>query len=68
MEMIVSEKYPPEIKIRALRREIAMRRSIYPSRVLHGAMTQTEAEFEIDVMQAILKDYEKLTEPRQLFE
>jgi hypothetical protein len=58
MIKVASDTYPPEIKIRVLRREIAMRRSIYPSRVLHGAMSQAEAEFEIDVMQAILKDYE----------
>jgi hypothetical protein len=65
---VISETYPPDIKIRALRREIAMRRSIYPSRVSHGKMTQVEAEFEINIMEAILKDYEKLTEPRHLFE
>jgi hypothetical protein len=59
MTKVVTDTYPPEIKIRVLRREIAMRRSIYPSRVLHGKMTQVEAEFEIDVMEAILRDYEE---------
>jgi hypothetical protein len=69
MEMkVVATAYPPEIKIRVLRREIAMRRSIYPSRVSHGKMTQVEAEFEIDVMEAILKDYEKLESGMPLFE
>jgi hypothetical protein len=65
---VVTKTYPPDIKIRALRREIAMRRSIYPSRVLNGKMTQVEAEFEIDIMEAILKDYEKLDAPIPLFE
>jgi hypothetical protein len=65
---VISKTYPPDIKIRVLRREIAMRRSIYPSRVLNGKMTQVEAEFEIDVMEAILKDYEKLDAPIPLFE
>jgi hypothetical protein len=56
--IIVNDKYPAEVKIRVLKREIATRQEVYPLRVLHKKMTQVEAEFEIDVMRSILKDYE----------
>jgi hypothetical protein len=57
--IIVTSKYPPEVKIRALKREVAMRQRVYPHQVSHKKMTQVEAEFEIEVMRAILKDYEE---------
>ena len=45
-------------KRRCLEREIAMRRRVYPRWVREGRMTQAEADREIDVMAAILRDYD----------
>ena len=45
-------------KRRCLEREIEMRRRVYPRRVREGRMTQAEADREIDVMTAILRDYD----------
>ena len=44
-------------KIRALRREIAMRYRVYPNRVADGRMTQAAADREIASAEAILQDY-----------
>lgn len=53
---------PPPVndrdKIKCLRRELAMRRSAYPRWVKTGRMDQREADREIEVMSAILSDYE----------
>jgi hypothetical protein len=45
-------------KIAALRREIALRRAVFPGRVRIGKMKQAEADREIAVMEAILADYQ----------
>lgn len=45
-------------KRRALDREIAMRMRVYPDWVARGRMTQTLADREIAIMQAIRQDYE----------
>lgn len=45
-------------KIKALKREIAMRRAVYAGKVTLGRMTQAQADREIAVMVAILNDYE----------
>ena len=44
-------------KRRCLKREIAMRRSVYPGWVAKGRMTKALADREIAVMEAILADY-----------
>jgi hypothetical protein len=44
-------------KIAALKREIALRKTVYPRRVEEGKMTPNKAAHEIVVMQAILHDY-----------
>jgi len=46
-----------EDKRAVLRREIAMRRRVYPGWVRAGRMTQAEADREMAVMTAILADY-----------
>lgn len=52
-------------KIKALKREIAMREAVYPRQVERGKMTRFEMEREITVMKAILADY--LKPERDLF-
>ena len=46
-------------KIKCLRREIAMRKNVYPKWIESGRMTQEAADREIAVMQAIHDDYSK---------
>ena len=44
-------------KIAALKREIALRRNVFPKRIERQVMTQEKADHEIAVMEAILHDY-----------
>ncbi|MCA0268762.1 MAG: hypothetical protein LCH53_06035 [Bacteroidetes bacterium] len=44
-------------KIKALRRELAMRYRVYPNRVQARKMTQAEADREVAIAEAILQDY-----------
>jgi hypothetical protein len=46
-------------KLKAIKREIALRRATYPKWVAAGRMKQTEAEHELRVMEAIAADYER---------
>jgi hypothetical protein len=53
-------------KHRAAQREVELRKAIYPNRVMHGAMSQREADRQIAIMQAIADDYAKLAERERL--
>ena len=44
-------------KIAALKREIALRKNVYPGRITAYRMTEEKAKHEIEVMEAILRDY-----------
>ena len=44
-------------KIAALKREIALRKNVFPKRIERQVMTQEKADHEIAVMEAILHDY-----------
>ena len=46
-----------EDKIAAIRREIALRKNVYPARITSYKMSQEKAAHEIAVMEAILHDY-----------
>lgn len=50
--------FSTEDKIKALKREVAMRQAVYRRQVGRGQMSQAEADREVAVMAAILKDYE----------
>jgi hypothetical protein len=62
--------FTPEQKLKAIRRELGMRRRCYPQWVAKGAMSQDTASQEIAVFEAIATDYQKLIEIEQpnLFE
>lgn len=51
-------QFTTDDKIKALKREVAMRRAVYAGRVAQGRMKQADADREIAVMAAILADYE----------
>jgi hypothetical protein len=47
-------------KLKALEREIKMRRSVYPRQVARGSMTQQEADHEIKIFEDIANDYRQI--------
>lgn len=47
-------------QIKAVKRELGLRRSVYPKRVAEGRMTQAMADDENQAMQAVLKTLEDL--------
>ena len=46
-------------KIDCLRRELRMRERVYPRQVTAGKMRPTDAALEIEIMTAVLNDYER---------
>jgi hypothetical protein len=48
-----------EQKIKALKRELGLRMSVYPKRVALNQMHEQEAAYQIGVIKAIIDDYEK---------
>jgi hypothetical protein len=50
---------PIRDKLACVQRELALRRAVYGKRVLQGKMKQAEADREIAVMEAIVRDYER---------
>lgn len=53
MSVTTKEKY------KEIKRELGLRKNCYPKQVLQGRMTQQIADKHIEVMEAILKDYEE---------
>ena len=63
------KKIPIEIQIKAIKRELAFRRFVYPSKVKKGTMTDKEAAHELETMAAVLNTLEwlqkKYKKPKQ---
>ena len=55
-------------KVDVLRRELALRRTVYPRQVERRKMTCAQAAWEIEVMEAILRDYEPPSAAADLFD
>jgi hypothetical protein len=49
--------YSRDEKLKAVVREIAMRRRAYPKWVNAGKITQYEADYQLALMEAIARDY-----------
>jgi hypothetical protein len=49
-------------KAKEARREVAMRRRVYPGWVGGGKLSQAAADRQIAIMQAIADDYERMAE------
>lgn len=47
-------------KLRAVQRELALRKNVYPRFVANGKITQQQADHETLVMSAIIADYEAM--------
>lgn len=55
-----------ERQLKAARRELAMRKSVYPGRVKAGKMTQEAAADETEAMAAIVETLERLDAAERL--
>ena len=60
--------FEPISKLRCVARELALRIRVYPKLVANGKMKQETADREIELMQAIVKDYQQLVEQEKLCE
>ena len=50
--------YTTQDKIQCLKRELRMRRRVYPRQVRRGKMSQQQAEREQQLVEAMIADYE----------
>ena len=55
-------------KAKCARREVEMRRKVYPRFVHNGRMSQEEASREIEIMASIAFDYAELVEAEKALE
>lgn len=55
-----------EDKLACVRRELVMRCNVYPRRVNSGQMTQAAADRQIQLMEAIVEDYEQKAKDERL--
>jgi hypothetical protein len=51
-------------KLECARRELVMRKRVYPKWVADGRMTKAQADRQIEVMTAIAEDYAQQVEPK----
>jgi len=59
--------YSIEEKRKAIEREIALRKRVYPNRVETRRMTEQAANYQIHIFEEILEDYVKAEHKEQLF-
>jgi len=52
--------YTPEQKLTEIRRELLMRRRVYPHRIEDGRLSAEDAARQIAIMKAIEEDYARL--------
>ena len=58
--------YSAEQKLAALRRELKYRMRVFARRVVEGSMTQQTADYEMDIIHAMIADYEALAAEERL--
>jgi hypothetical protein len=51
------KEFTPRDKLECVKRELIMRKKVYPRWVEQGKMTLTKADHEIAVMASIVEDY-----------
>lgn len=64
--MVIGRPYSAGEKLTAVNREIGFRKRVYARRVAERKMTQEQMDREIDVFQAIGRDYEALAAKERL--
>ena len=58
VDLFAGQPIPVEEKIAVIKREVAMRRRVYGNLVAQNRMKQDDADRGIEVMEAILADYQ----------
>jgi len=58
--------YTAADKRKAVEREIAMRKRVYPNRIETGRMTQAQAAYQITIFEEIADDYRRLEQGERL--
>lgn len=58
--------FTAEQKRRAIERELKYRMRVYARRVMDGKMSKEKSDYELDVMTAILEDYQALAAKERL--
>ena len=66
LAVLMADEFHVEAKLKALRREIAKRRTVYPRLIEKGRMNPDFANREIRIMEAIAEDYEALAKKERL--
>ena len=51
-------------KLQSLKRELALRRTAYPKWIASGRMPKAKADYEIEVMESIVADYQEIVSHR----
>lgn len=64
--MAIGRPYSATEKLAAVNREIGFRKRVYARRVAERKMTQEQMDREIDVFEAIARDYEALASKERL--
>lgn len=64
--MRTDPKFTAAEKLDAIKRELTMRRSVYPRLIEQGRMRHETADRQIAVMEAIAQDYREQVEGRRL--
>jgi len=58
-------EFSAEDKYKVAQRELEQRLRVYPGHVAKGTKTRQWAEYQIDVMRAIARDYNKLAQEKE---
>lgn len=59
-------RFSAEAKLEEIYRELRLRRQLYPRWVASEKMKATDADYQIEIMQAIAADYEQLAQKDRL--
>jgi hypothetical protein len=62
----MTNQVPTAAKLKELNRELGLRQRFYPDRVTKGALSQQEMNYRIEVLQAIIADYQKIEQRERL--
>lgn len=57
---------PLDAQIKAVQREIRYREFVYPRRVANGKMSAADADYQLEVMKAVLTTLEQAQEKERL--
>jgi hypothetical protein len=57
--MVDVSEFSDADKLKSLKRELFLRERVYPRRIAERKMTEQQAQHELEIMKAIVEDYEE---------